>query len=174
MASAVPLSAEAYAVATLHAAAHPCQSVNGLLLGPLGAGAPSVTAALPLFHSHLNVPPLYEAALPQARRDAAPQPPLRALTPRQAEAYAAGKGLRLVGCYVAEERAAATEPPLHAQRLADALHASCPGAVLLLARAAVVRHRRARARADAAAQADGAAIAQREASAPPVAWRVRP
>lgn len=151
MASPVPLSAEAYAVATLHAAAHPCLSVNGLLLGPLGAGAAlSVTAALPLFHSHLNVSPLYEAALPQARRDAPPQPPLRALTPRQAEAYAAGKGLRLVGCYVAEERAAATEPPLHAQRLAEALHASCPGAVLLLARAAVVRrHRRARARARA-------------------------
>jgi hypothetical protein len=93
--------------------------------------------------------------------------------PLQAEAHAAAAGLRLVGLYVAEEAAAASELPLHALRLGEALHATCPGAVILLVRASWHGRPRATASRLTRVQADGAAAAARTGPSPPCAWRVR-
>lgn len=110
----VSLSAEAYTLATLHCVAHPERAVNGVLLGPRQG---KVTRCLPLFHSHnLALSPPYETALAFA------------------EAEATRHGLKLVGCYYASERGDETELPPLARRLGDAIGASCPGAVALLAR----------------------------------------
>lgn len=76
MAPRVTLTAHAYACATLHAAAHPTCSVNGVLLGPAlaaaeggDAGGPvtHVTAAVPLFHSNLGLAPMYDVAFALVR-----------------------------------------------------------------------------------------------------------
>ncbi|KAL1409120.1 hypothetical protein Q8F55_005947 [Vanrija albida] len=76
------LSATAYALPLLHAAAHPSSTVSGLLLGPT---ADDVTDAVPLVHRYASLSPTAELGIDLV------------------QAYAAGRGLKVVGYYEARE-----------------------------------------------------------------------
>ena len=91
------VSQRAYVTLALHALRHPSCAVNGVLLGPPPpppptepgsprAGPPvALQQAVPLFHSQLQLAPLLELALTQARAHGDARPPRAALaTPRHA------------------------------------------------------------------------------------------
>jgi hypothetical protein len=62
------VSRRAYAKIILHAAAHACTSVNGILLAAtasLNTASITVTDAVPLFHTRLTLSPMLEIALEQ-------------------------------------------------------------------------------------------------------------
>ncbi|KAI8049011.1 hypothetical protein BDF22DRAFT_700684 [Syncephalis plumigaleata] len=62
------VSQRAYAKIVLHAAAHACVSVNGVLLADtasLNTASITVTDAVPLFHTRLTLSPMLEIALEQ-------------------------------------------------------------------------------------------------------------
>ena len=75
------LSARAYALPVLHAAAHPSSTTTGLFLG----SATQITEALPLQHINTTLSPYTELGL------------------ELATTYAEGKGLKIVGMYIAHE-----------------------------------------------------------------------
>ncbi|TXT10583.1 hypothetical protein VHUM_02088 [Vanrija humicola] len=76
------LSAAAYAVPLLHAAAHPSSTVSGLLLGP---SAGEVTDAVPLVHRYGSLSPTTELGIDLVT------------------AHASTRGLKVVGFYEARE-----------------------------------------------------------------------
>ncbi|WVQ80174.1 hypothetical protein IAT38_002279 [Cryptococcus sp. DSM 104549] len=79
-----PLS---YSLPILHAAAHPSSTVLGVFLSssPVSSTSISIEDALPLLHVYTALSPMMEAGLSLA------------------EEYAKGKGMRVVGLYVARE-----------------------------------------------------------------------
>ncbi|ORY95795.1 hypothetical protein BCR43DRAFT_459701 [Syncephalastrum racemosum] len=82
--SAITVTADAYALPLLHAAKYPHEQVCGVLLGEVTPqGAIHLKTGIPLFHHWTSLTPMLEVAL------------------RQADLYAAGKQLHVVGWYQA-------------------------------------------------------------------------
>lgn len=75
------LSPDAYALPLLHAAAHTESDVAGLLLGRPSQSSVEVTTALPVLHRYASLSPTLELGIEMAR------------------AWAAKKGLQVVGYY---------------------------------------------------------------------------
>ena len=59
------IQSRAYAKVISHACKHPFTAVNGVLLGRTEERKVVVQDAIPLFHTHLNLAPMLEAALMQ-------------------------------------------------------------------------------------------------------------
>ena len=59
------LSLEASAKMFLHAAKHPCNAVNGVLIGydEISTGNTHIIDCIPLFHCNINLQPMAEAGL---------------------------------------------------------------------------------------------------------------
>jgi hypothetical protein len=105
------ISGQAYALALLHAAAHPSSTVLGLLLGTAGPEV-VVTDALPLIHRNAALSPTAELGLALARE------------------RAKGAKMTVVGIYVAQSEEGGLGRA--GEALLKALKADVPGAVALL------------------------------------------
>eukprot|EP00741_Cyanophora_paradoxa_P003521 tig00000711_g3419.t1 len=112
----VVLSADAYIKAVLHAAKNFACEVNGVLLGTAEGDRLVVRDAMPLFHSHLALAPMLEAAMMQVEEYCAAQRP----------------ALQILGYYHANERSDDSELNLTARRIADKIQSYFSSACLLL------------------------------------------
>jgi len=110
---------EAYVKMVMHAKKHVHEECNGLLVGTATDRGEThhvcVEDAVPLFHGSLGLAPMVEVALAQVAHHARKK-----------------KGMLVVGCYHANERADDTAVGLQAKRLADAVQRNATRACLLL------------------------------------------
>ncbi|KAJ2557755.1 hypothetical protein EV175_001157 [Coemansia sp. RSA 1933] len=97
------VSLQAYSKAVLHCAKYPWATVHGLFLAEKKADRIRVVDAVPLAHNWTSVAPMFDVALQQVQQ------------------YAKGKGLCVIGYYVAYEDARATQLSGSGSLLAKAL-----------------------------------------------------
>mmetsp|Transcript_22409 Transcript_22409/g.27017 ORF Transcript_22409/g.27017 Transcript_22409/m.27017 type:complete len:197 (-) Transcript_22409:826-1416(-) len=110
------LSQKAYIKVILHAAKHPSQSVNGVLIGTASKENDTVEIhdAVPLFHGQLALAPMLEVAL------------------MQVDAHCSSINQAIVGYYHANERFDDYVLPSVGKKIADRVYANCQGACALL------------------------------------------
>jgi len=110
---------EAYLKMVMHAKKHAHEECNGLLIGTTSEGGDGhrvcVEDAVPLFHGTVGVAPMAEVALAQVAQHARKK-----------------KGMLVVGCYHANERADDDTVGPRAKWLADGVQRNAPKACLLL------------------------------------------
>ena len=121
--ASIELSPQAYSVLFMHCCKHPHRTVNGILLGAAPGADCAVVAqeALPLFHSHLALAPMLEAAL------------------LMADELCKVKGLQIVGYYQANELCDDLDIGPFGKKIFEKIRGQCPAAACLLLDGAKMR-----------------------------------